>query len=111
MEGNQMSNSFDKMHDALVKLRQYMRYETCSKSFCIDSLDLDAFKVIQSALDLPRRNCDVGTAEEQVKRFEKYCGECTGSRCDHRLFEDDDKEYCALEWGQMPYAAQEGGEE
>ena len=32
-----------------------------------------AKKIEEAALALPRRNCDVGTAEEQIKRFYEYC--------------------------------------
>ena len=62
---------------------------------------------LTATLAAPPRNCDVGTAEEQEKRFdgfcyvhlspEKGCGNCplNGKPC------------CELSWAQMPY--EEGG--
>ena len=50
-----------------------------------------------------RRNCDVGTAEEQAERFKKFCFDhqapwhgCTN--CPVLM-----SEKCALTWAQMPY--------
>lgn len=103
-------NGYEQMREALVKLKQYMRYETCSKSFCIDSLDLDAFKVIDAALTLPRRNCDVGSAKEQNVRFEKYCFE---HRTIERCCQDcpiKDEPCCELGWAQLPYEREEEGD-
>ena len=53
------------------------------------------------------RNCDVGTADEQVERFIDYCcDKCDGSKCKHGLnIEDEIK--CVIKWAQMPY--EEGG--
>lgn len=64
----------------------------------------------ESALALPLRNCDVGTAEEQGIRFKKFCNDhqepwhgCT-NYCPVLM-----SEKCALAWAQMPY--EEGGAE
>lgn len=65
------------------------------------------------ALAEPRRNCDVGTAEEQTKRMhENYC-----SHCECYVIPSDAEPYgcplyeqgvdCRLKWAQMPY--EEGG--
>lgn len=60
---------------------------------------------VKIALSAPPRNCDVGTAEEQVSR---YCKMCTiisrnGTRsCDYSKCNK-----CFAKWGQMPY--EEGG--
>ena len=67
-------------------------------------------KEVDSALALPRRQCDVGTAEEQAERLARYCHTevCKRKMCKTRpkaLVIDS----CALRWSQMPYAAQEGG--
>lgn len=65
----------------------------------------------RAALTEPRRNCDVGTAEEQAERFDDFCrNTCDGCRCDHRLFQEEDKIKCAFAWAQMPYESKEGGE-
>ena len=68
--------------------------------------------VVNSALSASPRNCDVGTAEEQAKRFKSFCKThlsgirsicstqcpCVGCR---RMF------HCLTKWEQMPY--EEGG--
>ena len=54
---------------------------------------------LQEALALPRRNCDVGTAEEQADRMKeychdkRYCDECPLLRAKN----------CEVEWSQLPY--------
>ena len=62
--------------------------------------------VISHALSAPARNCDVGTAEEQYKRYEKFC-------CSHYRIADTGsgnclkcpfaQPVCKLAWSQMPY--------
>lgn len=66
----------------------------------------DVKKVVgemKAALSAPPRNCDVGTAEEQDKRFLEFC---TSMDCKRYcpLFKADS---CELAWAQMPY--EEGG--
>lgn len=67
--------------------------------------------ILQEALRFPLRQCDVGTPEDQEKRFTKYC-------YDHRSYEIgcggcplNGEPCCELAWAQMPYAAEEGGAE
>ena len=58
-----------------------------------------------------RRNCDVGTVEEQSKRFRDFCniessasgGHCTGCRAICY-----GKNKCELAWAQMPYESSNG---
>ena len=69
---------------------------------------------LSAALAEPSRNCDVGTPEEQEKRFSKFCGsnadptDIDGWACDMRcpLYENHPK--CKEAWEQMPY--KKGGE-
>lgn len=73
---------------------------------------LKRFK-LQKALDAPPRNCDVGTAEEQAKRFEDFClkhigcAEETGGRhcvgCPLEKVSMKTTQKCELYWAQMPY--------
>ena len=63
---------------------------------------------IQNMLEkFPRRNCEVGTVEEQIKRYEDFCrahtklGGCTG--CPLIQYRR-----CQIAWGQMPY--EKGGD-
>ena len=71
-----------------------------------------AYLIAKEALSAPPRNCDVGTAEEQEKRFNSFCKThlsgtrsicsaqcpCVGCRS---MF------HCLTKWAQMPY--EEGG--
>ena len=66
-----------------------------------------AYQIAEEALAEPLRNCDIGTAEEQYERYEKFCyahrsrekgcGDCP--LCDIPC--------CEFAWLQMPY--EEGG--
>ena len=62
----------------------------------------------KAALAEPTRNCDVGTDEEQSRRYEELCDRHTcGSRCSASgcpMYEHDCSPFA---WGQMPY--EEGG--
>ena len=51
-----------------------------------------------AALSAPPRNCDVGTAEEQFERFDRWCDsrsikDCWGVGC----------RKCIIAWSRMPY--------
>ena len=63
---------------------------------------------VEIALAAPPRECDVGTAEEQAERFQKFCLSrtqpwhgCDGT-CPVLM-----SEKCALNWAQMPYEESE----
>ena len=70
----------------------------------------DIARKVNAALAEPVKNCDVGTADEQSARFDKFCHEninvqrCCGDCPAFRTTRDD----CELVWAQMPY--EEGGE-
>ena len=51
-----------------------------------------------AALSTPPRNCDVGTAEEQSKRFLKFCYGENCSKCPVH-----DAIICKCAWSQLPY--------
>lgn len=74
-------------------------------------------EAVQAALAAPPRNCDVGTAEEQIARFNEFCdsewqnsGSANCGNCplwvSGRIGHD-----CQIRWEQMPYTAEEGGAE
>ena len=66
----------------------------------------EALEKANSALALPRRNCDVGTAEEQMKRqHDTMCN--TTKACPNS---DWSCKKCFAEWAQMPYVAEGGAE-
>ena len=58
----------------------------------------------KAALAEPPRNCDVGTAEEQLKRFRAFC---LSRKCNECPFVSSTYGECGVRWSQMPY---EGGE-
>ena len=60
-----------------------------------------------SALAAPPRNCDVGTPEEQAKRFALHCDKnpkCKRCQCCGVI----PFNHCEFVWAQMPYTAEEG---
>lgn len=59
----------------------------------------------KAALSAPPRNCDVGTAAEQVERFNLQCFYHHTGRCSRNCKLTPSKSYfeCALKWAQMPY--------
>ena len=65
-------------------------------------------KWAQSALAEPPRQCNIGTAAEQTKRFKDFCerhGECMGEDCTCPIVFTPG--ICELVWAQLPY--EEGG--
>lgn len=66
------------------------------------SISGKTIKKARAALSAPPRNCDVGTAEEQYKRFLKFCHGANCSKCPVH-----DAVNCKFAWAQMPY--DEGG--
>ncbi len=112
MEGNQM-----KIREALMNIDEYAQSAECHTEDshvlgCLNQVRL----WVKAALAAPPRQCDVGTAEEQHRRFIDYCNACDCPMgCIHR------KEFigmldtrcasmlkCYIRWAQMPYA-EEGG--
>ncbi len=106
MEGNQM-----KMREAVVALLDAMDSLGCDENTAtlaafVPGMEdssakcLAAFRKAKDALSAPARQCDVGTADEQERRY-KATGEVY-----HTLTLTD-----ALAWAQKPYEAEEGGAE
>lgn len=107
-------NAYEQMREAITKAEAVIDGTRMmvlqGQEYDLGLLDFDgALKMLRAALALPRRNCDVGTAEEQAERFKKFCYEhqapwhgCTN--CPVLM-----SEKCALAWAQTPYAAEEGG--
>lgn len=59
-------------------------------------------RYLQHALKTPRRNCDVGTAKKQHKRFMHFCTHVNKSVCiDCPLI--GNTSLCQLQWAQLPY--------
>lgn len=100
-----MANSNEAMREALVyakailtswrrdaPLRAWVEYD-------------EAISRARAALALPRRQCDVGTAEEQFKRWQAFCAkydeDCMGCPCDGDTCASLTS--CFSKWAQMPY--------
>ena len=62
---------------------------------------------VNDALSSPRLNCEVGTVEEQVKRFKERC---RTQSCHRVVCGNDAKVFylaeCAIRWSQMPYESE-----
>lgn len=58
-------------------------------------------ELAKSALSAPPRNCDVGTADEQVSRYNKFCMQRACSECP--FYVASDLLACGVRWAQMTY--------
>ena len=69
-----------------------------------------AYEKAKAALSAPPRNCDVGTAREQFKRWEAFCDEqddnCTNCPCDGDSWS---LASCFAKWAQLPYEEERKG--
>ena len=103
---NQLGNTA-KMREALEQAKRVLHCAAIVSDILKGEDARKAFNAITAALSAPPRNCDVGTAEEQSERYEKFCyahrsrekgcGDCP--LCDIPC--------CEFAWLQMPY--EEGG--
>lgn len=90
---------------SLLDLKEGVPYKTISQK------DIDFMK---AALAAPMRNCDVGTAGEQYRRWTYFCKFRNESRttclgCP--VYEEQNKgqiSTCELVWAQMPYDEKKG---
>lgn len=92
------------LRDAVIKALTLLNVCDWPPGVSLDGVG-EVIREIDSVLDKPPRNCDVGTAHEQESRFHTFCNahhNCAG--CPHIALEE-----CALAWAQMPFAAEEGG--
>ena len=93
-------NTNEKMRDALKATRMFL------DGYTVNNLELR--RMVESALAEPRRNCDVGTPEEQAERFHRQCFEHHTGRCSPhcRTLPAKTRQECALKWAQMPYESE-----
>ena len=68
------------MYDALKKARDLILPQ-CNGGTAFAKACGAIVNEIIAALSAPPRNCDVGTAEEQADRFNKFCGK-QGGKCE-----------------------------
>ena len=60
------ANDRKSMRDALTSIRDMV---TTLSGYCSPEMTARIFVIAQRALSAPPRNCDVGTADEQLPRF------------------------------------------
>ena len=92
---NRLSNAAA-MREALESVRNWClnRLGEPSEQVTTEGLLL----IVNAALSLPPRNCDVGTADDQVKRYFAFCGRHTCQSCPVKGTTD-----CGFLWEQMQY--------
>ena len=92
-----------KCMDILNKIPDGCEYDGLIDEVADELCDLRESHV-NAALSAPARNCDVGTAEEQLKRFIAFC---LSRKCNECPFVSSTYGECGVRWSQMPY--EEGG--
>ena len=88
-------------------------YSTSEKGSHHEDLADKIVEIANAALAAPLRNCDVGTADEQYRRHDKFCDDHftpsrVGGHCHKCPLEEERGRRCTFFWIQMPYC--EGGE-
>ena len=108
MSNNQDNSNAAAMREALEFADRELRMATESDRYGDDLMYLvgcmrTVAAACRAALAKPPRNCDVGTAEEQSRRFCELCRPrlepCDGCVC----LDGSRKGRCEFVWGQMPY--------
>ena len=98
-----------KMCKALERLREWVLMDLNENAFIADSsgnymkLIKGTLEIVNAALSAPPRNCDIGTADEQYARWEKYCA-CT--KCHNCDLVSDSWSQCYSKWSQLPYESE-----
>lgn len=110
MEGNQQ-----KMREALEEARRFVMAsaQRTDRDLLVTGDEKrgpyvlspkDTLVKIDAALSAPPRQCDVGTAEEQTKRFRRFCNNTKCQYCNIT----SNKGSCSFNWAQTPYAENGG---
>ena len=94
----------NKLREACANIAEYARSAMCHTT---DTHVLGYLNQIEgwakAALAEPVRNCDIGSVEEQGRRFTKYCKLQTHGCIHCPLFMRTSGGHCELTWAQMPY--------
>ena len=97
------------MREALVRLKPLVESVWESEGGEDVSSEIAEMKdVINAALAAPMKNCEVGTWQEQEKRFEQFCNRfrhdyCRGCPLGEMFFRDKEIGECRLAWAQRLY--------
>lgn len=106
MEAKDKVGNAAKLRDALIKSITMLAVCEWPDGTNMEGVD-ELMRDIDAALDVPPRNCDVGTADEQYERFMNMCNskdarQCAG--CRMRGFKPGcSRDRCFANWAQMPY--------
>lgn len=95
------------MREALAKIWD-KQWSILPKNKSEDETLSEIITLIEEALFAPPRNCDVGTEQEQHRRFQTFCNahiDCVD--CPIKAYWTKALS-CGILWGQMPYEAEEG---
>lgn len=99
-------NTNEQMRRALYDARIAL---SLAKNFELSKYDANEFiEKIDAALDLPLRNCDVGTAKQQAARFRKFCKAhkpCDGCPAGGTKYTTVN---CQATWSQLPHEESNG---
>ena len=98
---NETQSVIEKCMEILNRVPDGVEYDGLIDDVADELCDLRESHV-KPALSAPARNCDVGTADEQVKSYFAFCDRHTCQSCPVKGTTD-----CGFLWGQMPY--EEGG--
>jgi hypothetical protein len=94
-----------KLKEALAEIVEYAQSAACHNTDAhVDNYLSQIIAWGKKALNEPLRNCDVGSAQEQVERFSKFCLYRKCSEC--QFHEDGDFFECVVRWAQMPYESE-----
>jgi len=105
-----------KMREALESTEELLEHFAKPGSILADAFAMH-MRDNRAALAAPPRNCDVGTAMEQLQRFHSFCRvEAKGESCHGCQFFDENAGdvHCGFLWAQLPCetpAEKEGGAE
>ena len=99
------------MREALEKFLDFSRrglaFFTSYRYTEAENAEIEAaFYEAKNALAAPARNCDVGTKEEQHKRFKEFCEERDCHKCPFYGIAD-----CPIEWLNAPFAPEKEKED
>lgn len=92
------------MYAALVKIHD--KVNSLDEECGVDPVEIR--DIARAAISKPARQCDVGTPDEQYRRWVHFC-EQRLHRCDN--CEINSPVGCTFKFGDMPYEAEEGGAE
>ena len=93
------------MREACQKMLDLLMLRGDGKVRCVLTWDEfnESQKMLRAALAKPARNCDVGTAEEQYRRHDKFCDAVRNGMSGYHCEDAPRCVFCFAKWAQMPY--------